>query len=117
MFTVSIQREPEYLRAIASGPADVHENCAAIVFVADLLRRTATTRLLFDMRELQTRFERAGGLEVLSTLYASMPSMEKIAVLVPPGLSHGLVLEVARHRQVPAQEFTSADEAAAWLKA
>jgi hypothetical protein len=117
MFTVSIQREPEFLRAIASGPADVHDNCAGIVFVADLLRRTATARLMFDMRELQARFAQAGGLEVLSTLYGSMPPMEKIAILVPSGMSHGLVLEVARHRNVPALEFTSAHEAVAWLRA
>ena len=116
MFTVGIQRGPSYLLAVASGTADIEENCSGVVFVADILRRTGTKRLLFDMMALTTRFGQAGALEVISTLYTSLPPMEKIAVLVPAGMSHGLVLEVARHRNVPAQEFASARAADEWLQ-
>jgi hypothetical protein len=116
MFTVSIQRRPGYLLAMASGPADVDDNCAGIVFVADLLRRTGTPRLLFDITTLEPRLGKAGGLEVISTLYASLPPMERIAIVASPGMSHGLVLEVARHRDVPAREFVDASEADAWLR-
>ena len=116
MFTVSIQRRPGYLLAIASGAADVDEHCAGIVFVADLLRRTGTARLLFDITALDSQLGQGGGLEVISTLYASMPPMERIAIVAPPGMSHGLVLEVARHRDVPAREFADAGEADSWLR-
>jgi hypothetical protein len=116
MFTVSIQRGPAYLLAVASGPADVAETCSGVVFVAEMLRRTSTRRLLFDMMALAPRFEQAAAIEVISTLYSSMPPMEKIAILIPPGMSHGLVLEFARHRNVPAQEFAGALAADAWLQ-
>jgi hypothetical protein len=116
MFTVSIERRPAYLLAVAAGPADVDENCSGIVFVAEMLRRTATRRLLFDMTALAPKFAGAGALEVISTLYSSMPDMDKIAILAPAGMSHGLVLEVARHRNVPAIEFTHVGEADAWLR-
>ncbi|MDB5898598.1 MAG: hypothetical protein JWP22_1457 [Ramlibacter sp.] len=115
MFTLSIQRRPAYLLAAASGPADVDENCSGIVFVADMLRRTCSRRLLLDMTALAPRFAGAGALELISTLYSSMPAMEKIAVLVAAGTSHGVVLEVARHRNVPAMEFANVSEADAWL--
>jgi hypothetical protein len=86
------------------------------VFVADILRRTSTGRLLFDTTALAPQFGGGGALEVISTLYSAMPPMEKIAIIVPPGMSHGLVLEVARHRDVPAREFTNLGEADAWLQ-
>src|SRR4051812_45439588 len=116
MFTLSIQRGPSYLLAVASGSADVDENCSGVVFVADILRRTGTRRLLFDMTALTPTFGKGGAIEVISTLYSSMPPMDRIAVLVPPGMSHGLVLEVARHRNVPAREFENPGEADAWLQ-
>jgi hypothetical protein len=115
MFTLSIQRCPAYLLATASGPADVDENCSGVVFVSDMLRRTCTKRLLFDMTALAPQFGGAGALEVISTLYSSMPAMDKIAVLVTAGMSHGVVLEVARHRNVPAMEFANLSDADAWL--
>jgi hypothetical protein len=115
MFTLSIQRRPAYLLAAASGPADVDENCSGVVFVADMLRRTRTKRLLFDMTALAPRFGGAGALEVISTLYSSMPAMDKIAVVVAAGMSQGFVLEVARHRNVPAMEFANLSDADAWL--
>lgn len=116
MFTVSIERRPGYLLAMASGPAGVDENCAGILFVADLLRRTGIGRLLFDITALEPQLGQGGGLEVISTLYASLPPMEKIAIVASPGMSHGLVLEVARHRDVPAREFVDAGEADSWLR-
>ena len=117
MFTVSIQRGPVYLLAIASGPADVDENCAGIVFVAEILRRTAVRRLLFDMTAMAPQVGQTGVLEVMSTLYANMPALDKMAVLSPGGLAHGLVIEAARHRNVPVREFARACEADAWLQA
>jgi hypothetical protein len=116
MFTVSIQRGPIYLLAVASGEANIDENCSGIVFVSDILRRTSTRRLLFDMMALRPDFGPSGALEVISTLFNSLPPLEKIAVLVPGGTSHGIVLEVARHRNVAAREFASGTEADAWLQ-
>lgn len=116
MFTVSIERRPDYVLAVATGAADVHCICSGAVFVADVLRRTGGKRLMFDMTALTPQLERAEALEVISTLYASMPSMEKIAILAPQQGSHGLVLEVARHRNVPAREFDNASDADAWLR-
>ena len=116
MFTVSMERRPGYLLATATGPADVAENCSGIVFVGEMLRRSGIARLLFDMKNLTLQLGKADALEVISTLYASTPPLEKIAVLAPAGQSHGLVLEVARHRNIPAQEFAEADEADAWLR-
>lgn len=117
MFTVGIQRGPSYLLAVATGPADAAEKCSRVVFVADMLRRTGTQRLLFDITGLKPQYEKADALEVLSTLYASLPPMEKIALLVAPGESRGFVLEVAKHRGVPAEEFESAEAADEWLRA
>ena len=116
MFTVSIESRPDYVLAVATGPADVQHNCSGAVFVADIMRRTGGKRLMFDMTALTPQLERAEALEVISTLYASMPSMEKIAILAPQQGSHGLVLEVARHRNVPAREFDNASDADAWLR-
>ena len=116
MFTVSVQRGPSYLLAVATGPADVHDNCAGVMFVADILRRSGVKRLMFDMTALTPQFGQSGALEVISTLYNTMPPLERIAVLVPKGMSQGLVLEVARHRNVPAMEFANANEADAWLQ-
>ena len=115
MFSIGLQRNPRYLLAVATGSAGIEENCAGVVFVADMLRRTGARRLLFDMMALTLDFGPAGGLEVISTLYNNLPPMEKIAVLVPRGMSRGIVMEVARHRDVPAQEFDDAASADVWL--
>ena len=116
MFSVGIQRGPSYLLATATGPADVHENCSGILFVTDLLRRTGTRKLLFDMMALEPSYGPEGAIEVISTLYSSMPEMEKIAVLVPAGMSKGIILEVARHRGVTAREFADVRAADEWLR-
>jgi hypothetical protein len=117
MFTISSERGPGYLRIVVSGPAGVHETCAGAVFCAELLRRTAATRFLIDLMAFEPQFARADGLDILSTLYGAMPPLERIAVVVDPDRSHGLVLEVARHRNVPAREFEDRAEAETWLLA
>ncbi|HEX7890758.1 MAG TPA: hypothetical protein VF522_15465 [Ramlibacter sp.] len=115
MFTISTEPGPGYLRFLVAGPAGVHETCAGAAFCAELLRRTSSRRVLLDMMTFAPVFARADGLDVLSTLYGEMPALERLAVLIPAGKSHGIVLEVARHRNVPAREFDDPEEAAAWL--
>jgi hypothetical protein len=116
MFSVGCQRGPSYLLAVVSGPADVHDACAGAVFIAEMLRRTGIPRVLVDMTAMDHDFGQGGALDVISTLYNCLPPLEKIAVLIAPGASHGLVLEVARHRNVPAQEFASIQDAEQWLQ-
>jgi hypothetical protein len=94
----------------------VDETCAGGVFCAELLRRTRATRVLIDMMAFVPEFARADGLDVLSTLYDGMRPLERLAVLIPAGKSHGLVLEVARHRGVPGGEFDDLTAAEAWLQ-
>lgn len=115
MFRISSESHPAYLRVVVAGPAGVDEACAGSVFCAELLRRKSPRRLLLDMEQFAPSFARMDGLDVLSTLYAGMPALERLAVVIPAGGSHGLVLEVARHRNVPAREFADRDEASAWL--
>ena len=117
MFTVSIQTGSCYLLAVASGVADVADNCSGVIFVAEKLRRTSTKRLLFDMTAFAHDFGPEGALEVISTLYLNMPPLEKIAVLVPEGKSRGLVKDVAAHRNIQFREFGDAAEADEWLRA
>ena len=116
MFTLSTERSQGFLRIVVTGPAGVDETCAGAVFCAELLRRTAPRRLLLDMEAFVPEFAQADGLDVLSTLYAGMPALERLAVVIPAGGSHGLVLDVARHRNVPAREFDDPEEAEAWLR-
>ena len=116
MFTIGTERGPGYLRIVVRGPAGVDETCAGAVFCAELLRRTSPRRVLIDMMAFVPEFVRADGLDVLSTLYAGMPPLERLAVLIPAGKSHGLVLDVARHRNVPAREFDDFADAEAWLR-
>ena len=116
MFTISSERGPGHLRIVASGPAGVAETCAGAVFCAELLRRTGLQRVLIDMGAFAPAFEQTDGLEVLSALYSVMPPLDRIAVVVPAGGSHGLVLDVARHRNVSAREFDDVGEAEAWLR-
>lgn len=115
MFTISTEDGPGYLRIVVTGPAGVDETCAGAVFCAELLRRKASPRVLVDMKAFVPIFARADGLEVLSTLYGGMPPLERLAVVIPAGGSHGLVIDVARHRNVPAREFDERGEAEAWL--
>jgi hypothetical protein len=117
MFTVSIQTGSCYLLAIASGVANVADNCSGVIFVAESLRRTATKRLLFDMTAFASDLGPEGAIEVISTLYLNMPPLEKIALLVPKGQSRGMVKEVASHRNIPFREFVDAAEADEWLRA
>lgn len=116
MFTISSESHPAYLRVVAAGPASVDEACAGSVFCAELMRRKAPKRVLLDMSAFQPSFVRMDGLDILSTIYAGMPPLERLAVVIPAAGSQGLVLEVARHRNVPAREFADRDEAAAWLQ-
>ena len=116
MFTIGTEPGPGFLRVVVTGPAGVHEACAAAVYAAELLRRTSSPRVLIDMMAFAPAFARTDGLDVLSTLYGAMPPLERIAIVIPAGRSHGLVLDVARHRQVPAREFDDVHEAEAWLK-
>jgi hypothetical protein len=116
MFSIGCQRGPSYLLAVVCGTADVDDSCSGAVFIADMLRRTCAKRVLVDMLGMEHQFGQAGVLEVISTLYACLPPLEKIAVVIAPGASHGLVLEVARHRNVPAQEFANFSEAEDWLR-
>ena len=116
MFTIGTERGPGFLRVVVSGPAGVHETCAGALYTAELLRRTSSSRVLLDMMAFAPEFARTDGLDVLSTLYGAMPPLERIAIVIPAGRSHGLVLDVARHRQVPAREFDDVREAEAWLQ-
>ena len=116
MFTISSERAPDYLRFVVVGPGDVDETCAGAMFCAELLRRTSARRVLIDMMAFRPEFAQTDGLDVLSALYGSMPALERLAVLIPAGKSHGLVLDVARHRNVPAREFEDLNEAEAWLR-
>lgn len=117
MFTISSERVRGYLRIAANGPAGVAETCATASFCAELLRRTGLPRVLIDMHAFAPEFAQADGMEVLSALYGQMPPLERIAVVVPPAGSHGLVLDVARHRGVAAREFADLAQAEAWLEA
>ena len=116
MFTISTERGPAYLRLVVSGIAGVDETCAGAVFCAEMLRRTAAPRVLIDMMAFEPQFARADGLDILSTLYGGMPPLERLAVVIPAGKSHGLLLDVARHRNVPAREFDELGQAEAWLQ-
>lgn len=115
MFTISSEHDPRYLRIVVTGHAGVDETCAGAVFCAELLRRTSSRRVLVDMMAFFPVFDRADGLDVLSTLYGGMPPLERLAILIPPRRSYGLILEVARHRDVPAREFDDRRVAEAWL--
>lgn len=117
MFTVSVQTGGCYLLAIASGVADVADNCSGVVFVAESLRRTSAKRLLFDITALAPDMDPQGAMEVISTLYLNMPPLEKIALLVPKGESRGMLKEVAQHRNIAFREFVDAAEADEWLRA
>lgn len=116
MFTISSERNADYVRFVVTGPGGVDETCAGAVFCAELLRRTSARRVLIDMLAFRPEFARTDGLDVLSTLYAGMPPLERIAVLIATGKSHGLVLDVARHRNIPAREFDDFAQADAWLR-
>jgi hypothetical protein len=116
MFTVGCQRGQAYVLAVASGPGNVEEVCSGALFIAEMLRRTGGKRVLVDMTSMDPHLVQADALEVISTLYACLPPLEKIAVLMAPGASHGIILEVARHRDVPAREFANITEADAWLQ-
>src|SRR5690349_6708708 len=116
MFTVGIERRHAYVVATLSGPADVRTICSAAVFIAEVLRREAAARVLVDITAMDQKLARADALDVISTLYGCLPPLEKIAVLTVPGESRGMVLEVARHRNVPAREFATIEEAEAWLQ-
>jgi hypothetical protein len=116
MFSIGCQRGPSYLLAVICGPADVDDSCSAVVFIADMLRRSGAKRVLVDMLGMDQQFGQAGVLEVISALYACLPPLEKIAVVIAPGASHGSILEVARGRHVPAQEFATFKEAEDWLQ-
>ena len=116
MFTISSERAPGYLRIVAQGPAGVPETCATASFCAELLRRTGLPRVLIDMHAFVPEFVQADGLEVLSALYGQMPPLERIAVVAPVAGSHGLVIDVARHRGVAAREFDDLGQAEAWLR-
>lgn len=115
MFTISTDHGASYLRIVVSGRGGVDEACASAVFCGELLRRSSSRRVLVDMMAFSPKFARADGLDVLSALYGSMPALERLAVLIPAGKSHGLLLEVARHRNVPAREFDDFAQAEAWL--
>lgn len=116
MFTISTERCPGYLRIVVTGRAGVDETCAGALFCAELLKRASSRRVLVDMMAFAPEFARTDGLEVLSTLYGVMPPLERIGVTIPAGKSHGLVLDVARHRNVPAREFDDLGKAVAWLQ-
>lgn len=116
MFTVGCQRGASYLLAVVSGPADVDDLCSGAAFIAEMLRRKSSKRVLVDMTAMDHHLEKSGGIDVISTLFSCLPPLEKIAVLIAPGTSHGLVLEVARHRNVDAREFASVHEVDQWLR-
>ena len=115
MFTISSEDGPGYLRIVVAGPAGVDETCAGAMFCAELLRRKSPQRVLLDMQAFVPSFARADGLEILSSLYAGMPLLERLAIVKPAGGSHGLVIDVARHRNVAAQEFGDRAGAEDWL--
>ena len=116
MFALSSERCPGYLRIVVTGAGGVDETCAGTVFCAELLRRTSSRRVLIHMLAFVPQFAQVDGLEVLSTLYSGMPPLERIGVVNPAGGSHGLVLDVARHRNVTARDFDGPAEAAAWMQ-
>ena len=116
MFTIQTERCPGFLRIAVAGRAGVDETCAGALFCGDLLRRTASRRVLFDLGAFFPEFTRADGIDVLSALYSSLPALERLGVVVPADRSLGLLLEVARHRNVPARQFDDFSEGTAWIQ-
>ena len=65
MFTIGTEPGPGFLRVVVTGPAGVHETCAGAVYIAELLRRTSSPRVLIDMMAFAPEFARSVALELL----------------------------------------------------
>lgn len=120
LFNIGVQVGGRYILVVLSGEAGTAEIQAMNVFVADLLSRTGRKRVLLDSLAFSTASPQgaddAGKRAVIAHMAATMPQLERVAVLVPGDSQRGFVRGAAAARHFEAQEFTDIVEAEAWLQ-
>lgn len=117
MFNVSAEIEGRYVLVVVSGEATAAHLCASITFLSELLERTGRWRALIDMMGLHFVLDEAADRAVLGQLQRQMPALEKLAVVVPTQVSHGLIATVARAKGIDVGQFDNLPDADRWLSA
>jgi hypothetical protein len=117
MFNVSAQVDGRYVLIVASGPAAVPELCAAISFLSELLRRSDSRGALIDIMGVDFALDARADQTVLQHLADTLPALDKLAIVVPARMSHGLVAAAARAKGIEVGEFDNLPAADAWLSA
>ena len=115
MFSVSVQIGESYLLVVASGPAGPREFHGSNCFLAEMVRQSRKSRVMLDLLALQPQLDASGAQEVLMDVRATMPLMDRLAMLVRQGESLGLVVKAAREKGVDCREFHDIAAAEAWL--
>lgn len=117
MFNIGVQVGSEYVLIVLSGQAGGAELHAMNVFVADLLVRTGRRRVLLESLSFTPTLagDEQGKQSIVAHMRATMPQLERVAVLVPADSRRGFIRGAAAGREFEAAEFTDLVEAERWL--
>lgn len=115
MFTISTHVGLSYLLIVLTGHGQASHLCALNAFVGELITRTGVRRVLLDSIAFEAAIDEGGREAMLSHMQASIPALDKVAVLVQAGRERGFVVATAAARGFEAREFNNLRAAEEWL--
>ena len=115
MFTVSIDEEGPYLRAVARGPARLGHLCGLAQLSAQVAQAQGHKRALIDLLSVQPHLTFTEHLQLGAHVAESFALLERVATLVPAAERKGTSEKAAQKHGLHLRTFTTLEEATAWL--
>lgn len=117
MFTVSVEYGPSMALIACSGPATVTEICSALWFGAEIARRAARPRFLFDLLAVDFHGSDQDREEIGLVAASLLGQVDRIAVVLSAAQNTGVGERFARRGGVELCNFESLAPAIDWLTA
>lgn len=118
MFNLGVQVGSSYILVVVSGAGGADELQSMNVFTAGMIEHTGRRRLLLDSLAFESTLgaDAAAKQAVIAHMKATIPQLERVAVLVRQGARRGLVSGASERGDFLAAEFDDIVEAEKWLQ-
>jgi hypothetical protein len=117
MFTVSVAYGPSMALVACSGPATATEICGAVAMSAEVARRTARPRFLFDFLAVDFKGTDQDRKEMGKTAASLLAGLDRIAVVLTSAQNTGVGERAANEAGAVLCNFENLTEAMDWLNA
>jgi hypothetical protein len=114
-FDLAIHRDPRYIRVAVTGEPSTGQLLSLIHLLGVESETWEQSRVLVDLREVRTKFDRAEQFRIGEEAAASLSHMHRIASLVPADRITRVSEKAARRNGINVCVFDDEQAALAWL--